>query len=423
MRSNSKFLRDDSTLGWLAQFDPADQQAATELLQEMQLVSRDAFAERLRKLLVQRGEKGGRPIGLYAEREVRRHRGVPNRLFKEADTKVKRAHGVGPQPVQPTRDYDPKVGSEGIVAQMVSELCKEYPKLFINHPGPDTIRAKKVRRFVLVTDFIGSGRRASTYLDAAWRVRSVRSWWSARNSKGMSFEVIAYSATPDGATLVRAHPSAPEVHLVKACPTIPHITAIKSRERLTQLCVKYDPKDKDRVGALGFEGTGALIAFAHGVPNNAPRLLHTSTNKWAALFPKRVTADVGHTFKSDETDADEVRARLDKMRQTRLAEGDWIDRTKPATRIHLTVLAALNRSPRSDEALSRRTGLTIVDIQRALTVALLSKWIDAGRRLTDRGRAEIDSARKVGKKKETVSSEPETFYYPKSLRAPPGVSS
>jgi len=109
------------------------------------------------------------------------------------------------------------------VAQLVSEVCRAHPQQVFNHPGPDAIRKRRIRRFVLVTDFIGSGKRARTYLQAAWRVRSVRSWWSARATKGLSFEVVAYAATQSGRAVVERHPSRPEVHVSLAVrPSTPN---------------------------------------------------------------------------------------------------------------------------------------------------------------------------------------------------------
>lgn len=103
--------------------------------------------------------------------------------------------GVGPQPIQPTRAYDPEVGSEGLIAQLITELCRLPRSPFLNHPGPDEIRKRKVRRFIVLTDLIGSGRRARDYLEAAWQVRSVRSWSSLRL---LRFEVLAYATTDHG---------------------------------------------------------------------------------------------------------------------------------------------------------------------------------------------------------------------------------
>jgi hypothetical protein len=83
----------------------------------------------------------------------------------------------------------------GLIAQLITELCRLPRSPFLNHPGPDEIRKRKVRRFIVLTDLIGSGRRARDYLEAAWQVRSVRSWSSLRL---LRFEVLAYATTDHG---------------------------------------------------------------------------------------------------------------------------------------------------------------------------------------------------------------------------------
>ena len=423
MPGNSAFIRSEPTLAWLSQFDPEDQPTASAMLRAMTLVSRDAFTDRLRALALQRLSGGEEPLGLYAERELPHWKGVPNRLFKETRTKVKRAFGVGPQPVQPTKAYNPDVGSEGLVAQLVSELCREYPKRFYNHPGPDAIRKHKIRRFVLMTDFIGSGRRARTYLQAAWRVRSVRSWWSAKCKVGLCFEVLAYAAAPDGQSTVEDHPSRPAVYVVAACPTIENAFGSDLRARVRDLCIRYDPGNHVPKAALGYDGTGALIACAHGVPNNTPRILHKRGARWAPLFPARVTSAARQHFSEDEKSAAAVQARLVQLRQTRLARAGWLETAKPYARINLLVLAALSRPPRQDEAVSRKTGLTVLEIQRGIARAAAQGWVDDARRLTERGQAELAHARKEISITAPLQPEPKEFYYPQSLRAPAWSSS
>jgi hypothetical protein len=135
MDATTRFLNSEPTLAWLGQLSPDEQALAIEMLRKMLLVSRDAFAERLIALLLTQCSAGREPVGLYAEREVRKRYGHPLRLFKQSTTKIKRAHGAGPQPVQTFRAYDADIGSEGIVAQLVSEVCRRYPKRFLSHPG------------------------------------------------------------------------------------------------------------------------------------------------------------------------------------------------------------------------------------------------------------------------------------------------
>ena len=418
---NASFLRSEPTLAWLGQFAPEDQPNAAELLRSMMLVSRDQFNERLRQTVLQAVEDGDLPVGLYVERELPHRRGVPHRLFKESKGRVKRAFGVGPRPIQPTRAYDADVGSEGLVAQIVSELCREFPKKLFNHPGPDQIRKHSVRRFMLVTDYVGSGKRAWSYLEAAWRVRSVRSWWSARANEGLKFEVIAYAASPDGRRRIETHPSQPKVHVAISCPTIRSAFGSNKRSEIRALCIKYSPvKDAD---ALGFGSVGALIAFAHGIPNNAPLILFKRSTTWTPLFPARVTSTTRLEFGAGDDEAEVIRERLLSMRQKRLASSGWIRNVKWRTKNELMVMAALSQRPRHVEAISARTGFTIIEVEQALGQALSHGWIDGRNRLTDDGHEQLAHARKQEQAISSLPQEPEEFYYPAALRAPAGVSS
>lgn len=421
MAGNASFLKSEPTLAWLGQFAPEDQPVAAELLRSMMLVSRDQFNERLRQTILKAVDDGDLPVGLYVERELRHRMGVPHRLFKETKGKVKRAFGVGPPPIKPTKAYDADVGSEGLVAQIVSELCREYPKKLFNHPGPDQIRKHAIRRFIVVTDYIGSGKRAWTYLEAAWRVRSVRSWWSARATKGLSFEVIAYAAAPSGRSKVEGHPSQPNVRVAISCPTMQSAFGYEKRLATRALCIKYTPiKGAD---ALGFGGVGALIAFAHGVPNNAPLILFKHSATWTPLFPARTTSATRLEFAADENEVDVIRERLLAMRQKRLANSSWIGDAKPRAKTILMIMAALSQRPRHIEAVSARTGFTIIEVERALRLALSHGWIDGRHRLTDDGHEQLAHARKQEQPISPLPKEPEEFYYPSALRAPAGVSS
>lgn len=420
MAGNASFIKSAPTQAWLSQFAPQDQTLATDLLRNMMLVSSDQFRERLRGLVLKAVADGDTPVGLYVERELQHRKGIPYRLFKESKGKIKRAFGVGPPPIKPTKAYDADVGSEGLVAHIISELCREKRQTLFNHPGPNQIRQHFIRRFIVVTDYIGSGKRAWTYLEAAWRVRSIRSWWSAKATKGMSFEVIAYAASSIGRKKVESHPSQPHVRIAIVCPTIR--TAFGSRtSEVRELCTKYSPVSSDE--PLGFGSVGALIAFAHGVPNNTPLIFHKKSASWAPLFPARVASATRSGFGIDDDTAEATRARLLAMRQKRLADASWIENAKPYTKTVFMVMAALSQRPRHIEAISRRTGLTIIEVEKALHYALSHGWIDGRNHLTDEGHGQLAHARKEEQSKLTLPDEPEEFYYPMALRAPAGVSS
>jgi hypothetical protein len=378
----------------------------------MTLVSHSEFLERLRALVIQRAEDVNGPIALYAEREIRKDRGTPNRLFKE--DRNRRAHGDGPEPVKPTKSYDPDVGSEGIIAWMITELCREQPTRFLNHPGPDRLRRKRARAFFLLTDFIGSGGRALAYLEAAWRVASVRSWWSLNI---FGFHVVSYSGTAAGLALVAKHHSKPSIRYVIPCPTIDSEFDGHLQHRICDLCRRYDPVDHDPVEALGYKGGGALIAFAHSCPNNAPRILHKKDRRWRPLFPGRVTA-MSRGFFGDRRDDASLLDRLMRLRERHLATGKWLPQTSREGRAMILLLAALRRGPRLDEALARKTGFTIPEVSALLDRALDWGWVAPNRRLTDAGLGQLIQARKLQHLSYTLPVEPDKPYYPGSLRAP-----
>lgn len=123
MISKNRFLTSTPTRAWIGQFAPKEQELATEMLRKMHLVSRNAFNERIIKLILDRASNGSEPIGLYVERELPETDGVPHPMFEQAERTPARTHGPGPQPVQ-TPEHKADVVSEGIVAQLVSELCR-----------------------------------------------------------------------------------------------------------------------------------------------------------------------------------------------------------------------------------------------------------------------------------------------------------
>lgn len=414
MAGNANFLRSVATQAWLSQFDPTEQPTAQVMLEEMLLVSRDAFAHRLHALVRNRIDAKPGCVGLYVEREWPARNDIPHRLFKQKKGSPKRAFGKGPDPIKPTRPYDLGVGSEGIVAQFLTEICRTSDGGVVMQPGPDAIRRKHIRRFILVTDFIGSGTRSWRYLQAAWRVASVRSWWSRRTTTGMAFEVITYSGTDAGIQRVRSHPSTPLVSQVASCPTISNsFSGAKFRDVLA-LCENHNPKKS--FPALGIGHSGALIAFAHGAPNNCPACLYKRGGGWEPLFSARVTETTRTAFANNNPDED-VQARLIQMGQRRLAE-PALQTVAASRRALLVVMAALCKPPRTFEAVSRKTRLTLFEVEQEVAMGVALGWIDARNRVTDTGHAELARVRATSNNGESVPKSPDTLYYPTSLRAP-----
>ncbi len=418
----TKLSETEEGINWIAQFRVDDQVMAGRLLDALKLVPYDEFIEQLKKRILDTCDKTEGVIALFAEREVSKGKNsVPNRLYKEPYRKWgRRAYGMGPQPVKPTNNCKLIVGSEGIVSWLISEICMENPNKFISHPSPDQIRKKKVRKFVLVTDILGSGNRVYEYLESVWRVASVKSWSSL---KYVSFGVVAFTGTEAGIKIVKNHKSKTSIDVVIPCPTIVTEFDEITSSRIKEMCIYYDPVDNDRIESLGYKGSGALIAFSHGCPNNVPRLLYKPGRKsWKPIFSKRKTSAQRHIFSEKENDA-ELRKLLERMHETRLQKGDWIPAYSKEGRKLLILLAALRRGPRFNEALARKTGLTIPEIEILIEKVTRWGWVSETRLLMKTGKGQLAYARKTTIKKVKMNQEENDTYYPKLLRAPTVASS
>jgi hypothetical protein len=248
----------------------------------------------------------------------------------------------------------------------------------------------------------------------------MKSLWSTRQAKGVSFEVIAYAATVPGYKYVKSHVTQPTIRSVCECPTIESALSPAIAVKVKDLCIRHDPRRR-RKDALGFEDTGALLAFAHGMPNNNPRLFWAGNDSWTPLFPARVTAESRAEFGS-KLSASEVEARLLAMRQKRLAEAIDFAGVPPGALQRYLVLASLSHPPRTIDVAARRSGLTKIEVEDVLREALKYDWIDPTFCLTDAGHAELSAARG---QQNLVAAVPSAapLYYPSSLRAPRSSSS
>ena len=408
---------------WLGQFDRVDHSDARCLLSAIRNVSADEFHDAMTDLIRSRVDASPGPVGLFVETERGHRNGKAYRLFEERRGKPRRATGNGPRVINPRRTIDPEVGSEGVIAQIITSVIREKKIHATLHPGPDTIRDRRIRRFIVVTDFVGGGDRICRYLDAAWHVCSVRSWWSARRTSGMSFEVVAFSVTATGRKRIDEHPCMPTLHTVEGCPTIDEAFDVpEMQHRMRNLCIRYGSFDRS-FSPLGYGDTGALIAFAHGMPNNAPAIFHKTSRlksrPWTPIYPQRVTAGrrkgIGRTV--DQVKELQVqRQRIIKqlvLRSPRLASAPSIFRDA------VQVLLSLDRRPYDAAALSARTGLSVKRVGKALERINRYGWVDDDFRIAEKGRREL--ARLRAFVPEELQFRSTTTYTPRSLRAPRDV--
>lgn len=274
------------------------------------------------------------------------------------------------------------------------------------------MREEKVGPIVIVTDFIGSGKRVTEMLEAFARVATLQSW---RSYGYVSFHVVAYSGSIDGIATVRASRLRPQVHVVTGCPTIHDVFSGAELSHISDLCRHYPGRQRY---SLGFNNGGALIAFAHGVPNNAPYILHSTKRGWQPLFRERSTLGADYDFPGDA--AEQVIERAAALLRIKAAR-DGLDRPVGERWIRtMLVLAAIEGGPSSAQAISALSRVSLKRVDEITGYLIIARWASRrGRRfsLTDLGRRELLRLRRRRRREPVLPTRNKPFYYPTQLRS------
>lgn len=405
--------RESELSAWLTQFKPKDQFFAKELFDKIEFVSGEKLRDQIREEIFSICSPS-ESIALFPEREVKKTKGkirlaAPFYEEKSHNHTLKRAYGNAPPVITPNISNN-HIGSEGIIAQITTEISRSNHGNFFIVPSPNTIRKRKVRKFILITDFIGSGQRITDYLDAIWAVKSVKSWLSL---KLISIRVVAFSATKEGIKVINKHPSKPILHIIRSCPTISNTFPVEKAKNIKIICIEYDPKDNHKIESLGYKGTGAIIAFEHGIPNNSPRILHYNLKGWVPIFPNR-TVNIRRKLILEKKISD----RLNSLQEKKISEQIEKHQLTSCASKTILLLAALKRPPRGIFSLSLKTGFSIIELEKQISIAKSNKWINSMHRLTDFGKKELSSLRRQSKNKIPIEFDGKKEYYPIQLRAP-----
>lgn len=385
----------------------------------MLLLNEEQVSAAIRSLLYRfaDGRKGRRRrAALYAEREF------PEKEFFQSRTTSDergRAHDravgrVGPLAVKPLRGAT-RVGSEGFIASIISTVVETKPDIFLNNPGPDRIRGKTApaSAIVIVTDFIGSGKRVRTILDAMWAVPTVKSW----QSLGLvQFHVVAAAGTITGMTNARRHRLKPSVMVEHVAPSLAG-TGWQQEADWYDLVQRYGPDAGRGGGRWGFGKSGALIAFNYRLPNNTPALIHKSDGNWRSLYDGAAPNDLRPAFglrSEDEAVAAAASA-------TGIALAPALSPNDATTVLLLSLMRG--RWHRGKElTLAERTGLSAPMVLEALVRAIKNGLLRKDGRLTDAGYAMVKAGRHSERERPAIPTNLEP-YYPKQLRAPRILSS
>lgn len=394
---------------WLDQFADQDRELARSLLDEVHLVPAKVFSDGIFKLIDQVAAErpaGERKIALYAERPVPSAWGTIPSFFP--NSRRGRAAGPGVPPIK-VDARDQEVGSEGPIAQMITTYCRLHPTVALSHPGPTKLRKDRVSHIVIVTDFIGSGDRIYQMLESFRYVATLRSWHSYKLIK---FVVIAYAATDAGLHHVQLSRLPHTINVQVGCPTISGVFRGARRKLIEKLCWHY-PRKSD---PFGWRAGGALIAFAHGCPNNAPAMFWSEANSWQPIFGGRTTIEASDAFAVNE--AGLLNQRTERLLGIRDAREKLTSHEGNCWITAMTTLAAVDDGARRPMQISARTILPLKQVNEVLDLCVRAGWLDAEYKLTVLGQMELKRLRRRLRRKPVFPNDENPFYYPSQLRAP-----
>lgn len=262
---------------WLSQFPGSSQPVAKMLLMSLKFISRDTYSNWLLSKI--RGLPSGCAYALYS---VRKFDNDSQNLWND-DGNISLRPGTSQ-------------GSEDLVASLISNIVRGDADAFLDHPGIDDLRRKKVHEIVLIDDSIGSGDRVSGFINSMLKNKTFLSWWSFGFIK---IHVISFARTRESVRNIikSVHGSDHGVRKIRKSDKISFtsemvysVAAIeerwgKSSDEITGLCDQKNaiPKWAKR----GYGGVLGNLVFYHSVPNNLPGALWFSDRKWEPLFPGR----------------------------------------------------------------------------------------------------------------------------------------
>lgn len=358
---------------WLSQFPPHRRPAAINLLSQLRFVSRDRYAEWLKRALSQIDTAN---CGLYAVRK-----------FSPVVTCLWNRRGITlPRPAT-------SLGSEDFVHSVIAGLMRGNAARYQDHPSLTLIKRSKCFHAVLIDDASGSGDRLCSFIRRIFSNNTFLSRWSfgwvrlhivafARTAESEKFMLDAIPGSDHG---LRKYPKASKVSFHGYLKY--NVSELRSRWgrnaiKILDLCdaTNVVPRDRRR----GYGDTMSNIIFYHSVPNNIPGMLFCQNKRWNALFP-------GRTIPEWLPELLERRRRPVRQIENRTTA------VIPENVINLLELVKQGR--RSEIALSRRLGFDPEVVCGLLSRAKMAGFINGNNRLTEVGLQAIWDNKKIAKDK------------------------
>lgn len=288
-------------------------------------------------------------------------------------------------------------GSEAAIGNLIRDLtgdrAGEEPSQWL-HPNTDidTLRSRRCRLIVLVTDYSGSGQQVNRFAATFTRNAQIRSW---RSFRWLRIAVVTYAASAAArATMESAtHIDDVYVHTPAASFDDAEWTA-EERSAIEMLCKRYTPTSHSL--PLGYRDSGGLYFTHTSVPNNLPFILRRSTPGWHPFLidravPEDLATELGHFQALPRNLADIARA----ANQTRL--GRAIDGGRlptPADKL-IVVLALISSEPQTCASLAHRFALPDDEIATIIKFLVSVDFITNELTITTRGRIELRHSRRL----------------------------
>lgn len=395
---------------WLSNFDAADVPTAEFLLDSLDIASlqevRNGIADFMNFLQASSTEPTvAIPIVPIED--------IPNRPPRSG-------RHIAYESYQPGGRLAATPGSEGLIGNAIREFTGDRPARRAKpqrwlHPatGLKRLRELRVRRFLLVTDYAGSGQQAVEFARTFTRHRTVRSW---RSYGLVRISVLCYAATSLARDRLEEESSIDEVHVCRPAASFSSVAWTDSeRDAVRDLFDRYLDAD-ERADALGYRHSGGLFATHSRVPNNLPILLRRRTRAdWRGFFEKRVfprdLIDELGTYTS-RRDLVGVTLRARQIRISRVLQRGRF-RTPADRLIAVLALLALRRHSQAD--LSEILHVPEARVRECLDFLRRSGMVSASYALTDEGIRELKAAKRLSR---AVPPRPisEETYYPQALR-------
>ena len=387
---------DETELGiqWLKQFPLVEREVGRQFLRSLRLVSHTAFESAISKVLEE----------LFQDFQSENFA-----LFDVTELQVDVDAAEAPRRTAGS--------SSDRIRHFNENLTRVHGRRIRAHPTVHSMRADRIKNIVLIEDFIGTGKRVSSYLRLTMNA-SLKSWVSFGWTK---LWIVSYGGLELGVrTLESKGYGLKQGRIRLATPSQARDQYLSSLIQL--FCATYAKRTHRKKIPMGFGGGGVATVFEHGCPNNAPVVLWSPGPKYKPLFPDR---GIPTAFKSlfSQEDVNRPATLLWDDRQYRLALAMLHDphrvRGQDSQWKLLLMLGLSSRIGWDDDHIASTLGIPVAEVSDKRSEAYRMSALDPQTHtLTVFGRALIERVRAISRRKKPSLLPPgsliEETYYPLS---------